>query len=77
MSVTSIDLARAGRPAYSIVDGVVSTELTLRADYMFDQRQAVFLQAGYTAPDSKIKDSPLTDRSGQTMVLFGYLYRFR
>jgi outer membrane protein len=69
--------ARADRPAYSIGDGIVNTELTLRADYMFDQRQAVFLQAGYTLLDSKIKDSPLTDRSGETMVLFGYLYRFR
>ncbi len=69
--------ARVDRPAYAIGDGTVNTELTLRADYMFDQRQALFLQAGYTALDSKIKDSPLTDRSGETMVLFGYLYRFR
>jgi outer membrane protein len=69
--------ARADRPAYSIADSIVNTELTLRADYMFDQRQAVFLQAGYTALDSKIEDSPLTDRSGETMLLFGYLYRFR
>jgi outer membrane protein len=69
--------ARADRPAYSIGDSTVNTELTLRADYMFDQRQAVFLQVGYTALDSQIKDSPLTDRSGETMVLSGYLYRFR
>ena len=69
--------ARAGRPAYSIADSTVSTEFTLRADYFLDERQAVFLQGGYTALDSQIKDSPLTDRSGETMVLFGYLYRFR
>lgn len=69
--------ARADRPAYSIGDSTLNTEFTLRADYFLDQRQAVFLQAGYTALDSKIKDSPLTSRSGETMVLFGYLYRFR
>lgn len=69
--------ARADRPAYYIVDSTVNTEFSLRADYMFDQRQAVFIQAGYTTLDSKIEDSPLTDRSGETMVLFGYLYRFK
>jgi outer membrane protein len=68
--------ARAGRPAYS-AGSTVNTEFSLRADYFFDQRQAVFLQAGYTALGSKLEDSPLTDRSGETMVLFGYLYRFK
>jgi MipA family protein len=68
--------ARAGRPVYN-AESTVNTELSLRADYFFDQRQAVFLQAGYTTLGSKLEDSPLTDRSGETMVLFGYLYRFR
>jgi outer membrane protein len=68
--------ARTGRPAYA-GDSTVNAEFSLRTDYMFDQRQAVFMQVGYTALGSRIKDSPLTDRSGETMVLVGYLYRFR
>jgi MipA family protein len=67
--------ARAGRPAYT-ADSTVNAELSLRTDYLFDQHQAVFLQLGYTMLGSEIKDSPLTDRSGETMALFGYLYRF-
>jgi outer membrane protein len=69
--------ARAGRPAYAIGDSTLNTQFSLRGDYFIDQRQAVFLEAGYTVLDSKIKDSPLTDRSGESMLLFGYLYRFR
>lgn len=69
--------ARADRTAYFIENGTVNTEFTLRADYFLDQRQAMFLQAGYNALDNKIKDSPLTSRSGETMLLLGYLYRFR
>jgi outer membrane protein len=69
--------ARTGRPAYAIDDGTLNTQFSLRGDYFIDQRQAVFLEAGYTALDSMIKDSPLTDRSGESMLLFGYLYRFR
>jgi len=67
--------ARAGRPAY-VVDSTVNTEVALRTDYMFDARQAVFIQLSYTALGSEIKDSPLTDRSGETMAFLGYLYRF-
>jgi outer membrane protein len=67
--------ARAGRPAY-VVDSTVNAELALRTDYLVDQRQMVFLSLEYTALGSEIKDSPLTDRSGETMVFLGYLYRF-
>lgn len=69
--------ALAARPEYTIGDSTVNTEFTLRADYFINPRQAVFLQTGYTVLDSKIKDSPLTDSSGETMVLLGYLYRFK
>ena len=67
--------ARSGRPAY-IADRTMNTEFSLRTDYLLDQHQAVFLQLGYTVLGSEIKDSPLTDRSGETMALLGYLYRF-
>lgn len=69
--------ARVARPEYTFEDNVVNTEVAVRADYMLDQRQTIFMNAGYTRLNSKIKDSPLTDRSGQTMLFFGYLYRFR
>lgn len=69
--------ARVDRPAYIFQDSVVNTEVALRADYMLDQRQTFFLNVGYTQLNSKIKDSPLIDRSGETMVFLGYLYRFR
>jgi outer membrane protein len=67
--------ARAGRPAYA-VDSTVNAELALRTDYLVDERQMVFLSLEYTALGSEIKDGPLTDRSGETMVFAGYLYRF-
>jgi outer membrane protein len=67
--------ARAGRPAY-VADSTMNVELALRTDYMIDPKQAVFLSLGYTALGSEIKDSPLTDRSGETQVFMGYLYRF-
>lgn len=68
--------ARAGRPAY-VADSTVNTELALRADYMLDEHQALFLQLGYTALGSEIKDSPLTSRSSETTAFLGYLYRFK
>jgi outer membrane protein len=64
-----------GRPAY-VADGTMNTDFSLRTDYMFDQHHAVFGMLQYTALGSEIKDSPLTDRSSETMVLFGYMYRF-
>jgi outer membrane protein len=67
--------ARAGRPAY-IADSTMNIEFSLRTDYLIDSRQAVFLSLGYTALGSEIKDGPLTDRSGETQVFTGYLYRF-
>jgi len=67
--------ARAGRSAYS-ADSTVSAEFSLRTDYMVDEHNTLFLTMGYTALGKEIKDSPLTDRSGETMLLLGYLYRF-
>jgi len=67
--------ARVGRPAY-VADSTVNVEFSLRTDYLIDQRQQVFVSLGYTALGSEIKDSPLTDRSAETQVFLGYLYRF-
>jgi outer membrane protein len=67
--------ARADRPAY-IADSTVNAELALRTDYMIDQRQMLFASLEYTLLGSEIKDSSLVERSGETMVFLGYLYRF-
>jgi outer membrane protein len=68
--------ARADRPAY-VAEGTTNADLGLRIDYMLDQKQAVFGSLQYTGLGSEIKNSPLVDRSGETFVLVGYLYRFR
>ncbi len=67
--------ARAGRPAYA-ADSTMNLELSLRTDYLIDPRQAVFVSLEYTALGSELKDSPLTERSNETQVFAGYLYRF-
>jgi outer membrane protein len=67
--------ARADRPAYT-ADGTLNFELGLRADYMLTKRQLAFVGFEYTALGSEIKDSPLTDRSGEAAIMLGYLYRF-
>jgi len=67
--------ARIDRPSY-VGDATMNFDLGLRTDYMFDQHQSVFVMLEYTALGSEIDDSPLTDRSNETMVLLGYIYRF-
>ena len=67
--------ARLGRPAF-VAGNTMNTDFSLRTDYMFDQHHAVFGMLQYTALGSEIEDSPLTDRSSETMVLMGYMYRF-
>jgi outer membrane protein len=68
--------ARGDRPAYAL-DGAVNVDFNLRVDYMFDRKQSVFVMLQHTALDSKIKDSPLVDRSSEMMLFVGYLYRFK
>jgi MipA family protein len=67
--------ARVDRPAY-VGDSTLNTEISLRTDYMIDEKQMVFGMVEYTLLGSEIKDSPLTDRSNETMLFMGYLYRF-
>jgi outer membrane protein len=67
---------RADRPAY-FADSTLNVELAVRTNYMIDKHQSVFLSLGYMMLGSQIKNSPLTDRSGESKVFLGYLYRFR
>lgn len=68
--------ARPDRPAY-LAESTVNTEISLRADYFLDERQAFFAAVQYTALGNEIKDSPLVDRSAEQSLLVGYLFRFR
>lgn len=68
--------ARPGRAAYRGESGV-NTELGLRSMYLFDRQHSVFLDVGVTRLNSKIKNSPLVDRSSESNVFLGYMYRFR
>jgi len=67
--------ARADRPAY-FADSTLNIELAVRTNYRIDKRQSLFLSLGYMMLGSEIKNSPLTDRSGESKVFLGYLYRF-
>lgn len=68
--------ARAGRAAYH-GDASVNLELGLRLGYALAPRQSVFVDVSATRLGSDIKDSPLVERSNQTGVRVGYLYRFQ
>lgn len=67
--------ARVGRAQY---DGrsTVNTELGVRTGYALAPNQIVTLDVGATLYGSGIKNSPLVDRSTQTSVRLGYVYRF-
>ncbi|GAB2181835.1 MipA/OmpV family protein [Denitratisoma sp. agr-D3] len=67
---------RTGRAAYR-GDAGVNAEIGLRSSYMFDQHHSVYLDVAVTSLASKIKDSPLVDRSTENSVFLGYVYRFR
>ncbi|MET0268346.1 MAG: MipA/OmpV family protein [Duganella sp.] len=69
------DEARVGRTAYQGKSGL-NAELGLRATYVVDAHHSVFLDLGVSTLSSKIKDSPLVDRSTENRVGLGYLYRF-
>lgn len=67
--------ARAGREAYS-PGSTLNASLGVQTDYLWGDHHALFLQAEYTALGKAIRDSPLTDRAGEAMLLLGYMYRF-
>lgn len=68
--------ARADRRAY-VAEGTTNVDFSLRADYMFSQKQALFGALQFTGLGASIKDSPLVDRSTETMIIVGYLFRFK
>jgi outer membrane protein len=64
-----------GRSQYG-GDSTVNMEVGLRIDYTVSPKQNVFLDLRSTRLGDGIKDSPLVDRSSQTGLRVGYLYRF-
>jgi outer membrane scaffolding protein for murein synthesis (MipA/OmpV family) len=66
---------RAGRPFYQ-GGSAVNLEAGVRLGYALAPRQTIFLDVSTTSLGSSIKDSPLVERSSQTGVRVGYLYRF-
>lgn len=66
---------RAGRPFYQ-GGSAVNLEAGVRVGYAIAPRQSLFLDLSTVKLGSSIKDSPLVDRSSQTRVFAGYLYRF-
>jgi len=66
---------RADRPFY---EGTASTdiEIGLRSAYALSRQHALFLDLSATSFGKGVKDSPLVDRSSQSAVRLGYLYRF-
>lgn len=67
--------SRPGRPAY-LGNSTVNTEIGLRVGYAIDSHQSVFVDVSATQLGKQIKNSPLVDRSSQSAVSLGYLYRF-
>lgn len=67
--------ARDDREAY-LPGSTLSTSLGVAMEYMWGDHHALILQAEYTALGNGIKDSPLTDRAGESMLLLGYMYLF-
>ena len=70
-----VDEVRAGRSFYQ-GDASTNIEAGLRLDYSLAPRQTVFLDVRATRFGSAVKDSPLIEKSAQTGVSLGYLYRF-
>lgn len=64
-----------GRSQYG-GDSTVNMEVGLRIDYTLSPTQNVFLDLRSTRLGDGVKDSPLIDRSSQTGLRVGYLYRF-
>jgi MipA family protein len=67
--------ARAGREAYA-PGSSWNTSFSLRTDYMWGDHHALILQGEYTALGNEIKNGPLTDRAGESMLILGYMFRF-
>lgn len=69
------DEVRADRPLYEGAS-TANFEVGVRADYSPSKHHSLFLDLGTTRFGKGIKDSPLVERTGQTAISAGYLYRF-
>ncbi|MDQ8022094.1 MAG: MipA/OmpV family protein [Moraxellaceae bacterium] len=67
--------AQAGRAAYDAGAGA-NAEFGVRAIYMFNQSHSMFMDVSTTSLSSKVKDSPLVDRSTENEIMMAYVYRF-
>jgi MipA family protein len=67
--------ARAGRGAY-MPGSTMNASLAVQTDYMWGDHHVLLLQVDYTALGSEIRNGPLTDRSGESMLFLGYMFRF-
>ena len=67
-----------GRPDRASYAGRSTTnwELGLRTGYALGPQQSIFMDLSATTLGRGITDSPLVERSSQTSIRFGYLYRF-
>ncbi|MDB5850299.1 MAG: MipA/OmpV family protein [Rhodoferax sp.] len=57
-------------------DATVNVEAGLRIGYALAPKQNIFLDVSATRLGSGIKDSPIVEKSNQSAVRIGYLYRF-
>ena len=67
--------ARPDRPAYR-ADAGVNVEAGVNGIYMFDRHHSAMLGVSATRLSTAVTDSPLVDRSSESRVFLGYLYRF-
>lgn len=67
---------RPDRPAY-LAKSTMNVDFSVRTDYMLSQKQGIFGALQFTGLGTSIKDSPLVDRSNETMIIVGYLFRFK
>lgn len=67
--------ATAGRAAYA-GQSTVNPEISLSSIYRFDKQQSLMLNVGVKSVGKEIKNSPIVDRSTESHVMVGYMYRF-
>jgi outer membrane protein len=69
------DEVMAGRPAYGGEAGT-NAQLGVRAMYRLDAAQSVLFDVSATSLGKGITNSPLVNRTSESRVTVGYLYRF-
>lgn len=69
------DEVTSWRPFYE-GSSAINIEAGIRAGYMPKHKHFIFLDVSATSLADEIKDSPLVDRSTETNVFLGYVYRF-